>query len=583
MPTFLVRAEVHNLADSVYDSNDLSTIRGGAIAALRVFEGVEVALRHLGDAKPVQQFSGASKCSYVTMIEDRTASEIENAIRKTFAEWKEQGREKQPFSYLTVAVAAEAFQGHTPPGILAKKLEAKCLSQRFRSWTLVPEYFYGTTLSADPLQRIRGGLVRVALPAGKHPVLPIDVEESTPALSNGQSEQHLLSPMVAARRTYGRAERRGFYNRQIEILKGKDAVVDAFGAGGSNSYSFTDSIEDMVVDAPAGLPLSVRNSVAVVYADGNGFGEIFASMPDSRSDLIMKPLRGDLLRNILLWLQAGARSEIWQAFAVKPMHPKDRLLGMRFEVILWGGDEMAFVMPSWLALPFVERLLKWLGGWKVDEVPLRHSVGVAIGNRKTPVRQLRQVAKSIADANKSVNVLSASVALKSENSVGIEVFESLAPPDDDLDQYRRNLYFSRQAQKGADLSALAGQLAIPGDQFSSFMDQMEGLVLSGPDGRRVARSQFYKVLRTLRKEDIGLAEAGADTLFRAHFDDYIARAGDGKLTLEDLELADFSELDGTLRRTGPISCAMIVTLWDYVDVLGGAIRKAVVYSDRKDA
>ena len=215
------------------------------------------------------------------------------------------------------------------------------------------------------------------------------------------------------------------------------------------------------------------------------------------------------------WLAAGALGNWPDTFAVADSYRGQPVLGLRFETILWGGDELAFVMPAWLATTFVEGFFRHSAGWTInndrtgESFQLTHAVGVAIGHVKVPIRQLRTIAKDAADAAKEAG-------LRSVNSVTFEIFESLHPPDDDLGRWRKSVFGD-----SVDDNELAKKLALPGD-FSKVLARFEAIVRgeSRKEGFRPGfpRSQIYTALRKLREQGKGVGESGADAVVEAVID-----------------------------------------------------------------
>ena len=133
--------------------------------------------------------------------------------------------------------------------------------------------------------------------------------------------------------------------------------------------------------------------------------------------------------------------------------------------LLWGGDELMFVMPSWLAFAVVEEFFAATRDWSIDGHRLTHTLGLVICHYKTPIRQARALAHKIADEIKE-----RSTTIGSGNAVGIEIFESLMPPEDDLSSHRARLY----GAQGDAVNNLALDLAFPGEQFAELRGTASG-------------------------------------------------------------------------------------------------------------
>lgn len=554
MPSWVLRAEGVSFGTTIYDTNDLSTTRGASLALLRLKQAVEPVVA-VADADAKQLFNGASQCAFRFQAPDAAAAE---GVRQRVVEALRQDHaEAGPFSHLCFVVDCAADEGDPPPLTAIKdpaldRATAKVRTRQFRQWTVPAQPFHHDAKDADPLELIRPGTKETYLPPGK--VLRPN-EDKAPA--DAKSERRILSQSVAARRAFGRTARQQFY--RDELGGGRAAkILGPLGEG----LSFTNGFLDIVDNAPAGLPPSLRSKIAVVYADGNGFGGIRRKVPTKSFSEQVKTLRGDMLAAILAWYVNGAHGDRWGDFAVRDGSDRDATLGLRFETLLWGGDECVFVLPAWLALPFVSVFLNATKGWQVDGPggphKLTHAVGVAIAQVKTPIRQLQAIAKSAADLAKNAGY-------RSQNSVSFDIFESLAPPDTGLAPARARLYGMSPGDETAQ-ARLAGLLALPGDQFDDLIERMRCLT-GRRKGEPFPRSQFYAALRAARaKGDFTGHDAGVAA--KASLD-HFARRPEGEKLMQLLERNLPPSLGG--ERPLPLDLALITQLWDYVDPLGDSV------------
>lgn len=548
--TWILRVEGVNFDATIDDTNDLSTIRGGSLALLRLGTVVTEVLEERG-ASPSLVFNGASQCAYRFQARDAAdAEDIREAVAEAFRVY-EGGDE--PFQHLTFVVdVAEGGDERTTLPIA----EARNRTRQFHQWTVTPQPFHAKARDADPLETIRPGTELVYLPPGK--VLVPD-DWLPPGATH---EKRLLSETVAARRRFGRSARQGFYRCEL----GKDAAEGILGPV-DKVFSFANEFGDIVVDPPPGnertakLPVSVRGKLAVFYADGNGFGKVRETMPIKEFSSKLGKFRKSLLRAILEWYVAGAKGDAWDAFAVREVYHDDQghrfeTMGLRFETLLWGGDEVLFVMPAWLAFPFVSGFLKTTAGWeKIGGVQLTHAIGVAIADRKTPIRQLTQIAMTAADLAKEAG-------LRDRDTVTFEIYESLAPPDTDLTTSRARLYGVRSEMA----SRLAGLLALPGDQFDTLVENMRTLK-SGDGGEPFPRSQLYGAIRAARMEG-DLTGTKAGDAAKAALDHFARRPG-GKDLCKTLDGALPPVCAGV--RPLALDLALITQFWDYACPLDGRL------------
>lgn len=560
MGSWILRVEGVNFGATIDDTNDLSTMRGGSLALLNFHEQVGSALGAIaGVTKAEKVFSGASLCAF------RVEGAVENfpetarqTISDVFADsrygWSKSGKgQNVPLNYLTVVVdAAETTVASIEDKAIdadIDKAEARNHAHQFRQWTIAPlpatSAADGAVTEADRYEKVRPATAWIRAPKGH--LLQSTDEDSNAA---GESDVYYTSASVAARRNFGRDARQKFYGRLL----------------GPN-YSkllFTDSVSDIAEELPADyrLPVSLRSKIAVFYADGNKFGSIRKKVGSKAFSNRLEILRKGLLKSILDWYVAGEAAKddfgpLGEAFAV--YNPKRDRWALRFETLMWGGDELLFVMPAWLAVPFTQGFFEATKDWEIGGVPVSHAVAVAIAHHKTPIRQLKAVAKHAADLAKN-----ATPDLRKASSVTFEVYESLAPPDTEsnFEAERIRLYGNNPAiLPDNQTSALAQLLAIPGDEFSGAMRRFHEIQKGFP------RSQIYSALRAMRNSR-GLWDKEAEAAARAVIDKYARFDGQAVDCLHSNRLPAFGLDKANADRPLSLDLAMIATLWDYFEPFG---------------
>lgn len=552
MARWVLRASGVNFGATIYDTNDLSTTRGASLALLQIEKAVEAVLdaKHRSD----QVYKGASQCAYRFDAETADAAEavrtaVEDRLRRA------PGAKEPPFRHLCFVVDVAPCTGEEPgpddPKDPALEVaEARNLTRQFRSWTAPPQRFSQTAVDADPLEQVRPGTVPSRLPPGK---ILHDKDDSAPG-----SPMHALSESVAFRREYGRRERWHFYLDELGDTTGRSILQP----DGKHFY-FASEFQDIVADPPYGVPLSLRSKIAVVYMDGNRFGRIRERLPIGRFARELRALRRGLLESVLRWYVRSAASQDWSGppgtledagnpFAVVEYGR----WGLRLETLLWGGDECTFVVPAWLAVPFVTGLFAATRDWQIGGSPLTHAVGVAIAHHKVPIRQLQAIARAAADGAKDAG-------LRDRNTVTFEIFESLAPPDTELAPARAHLYgMPPGCTEGHE--RLARWLALPGDAMGTLTGNLRTLA-TGDGGEPFPRSQLYAALRAAKAAG-DLTGADAAKAFATH----LAHFGRRKESAESVDrlhamLPPQADPDGP--RPLPVDLALLAQFWDYADPL----------------
>ncbi len=363
-----------------------------------------------------------------------------------------------------------------------------------------------------------------------------------------------ISNSALARWHYGRHQRQEFY-------RARPALRGLLGA-----FCVTDNLQDMVDlrghrqdQQPQrygryrqALPFALFDKLAVIYADGNGFGGIRKAMGGTP----------DALRDFSRQADAVLEQGLAAAFGVVARHATghhhpaavfhdageteaDRREQLRFETLLYGGDEIAFVAPVWFGLAMAAafftavegREVTWQQDGKTHRAPLTFSMGVALVSVSMPIRASYNLAKDLSEGCKPApEEADARIpdAERWRNRLAIHAFESIEPPGNGLAALRASLFGGTRSTHcdaaGRTYSLAHPLLALDGASFAERLAGFAALKASVA----VPRSQLFRMLgaahwpqrsaaglgRQRQLGDPGANEAAA-TLFKA----YLAGAG----------------------------------------------------------
>lgn len=136
---------------------------------------------------------------------------------------------------------------------------------------------------------------------------------------------------------------------------------------------------------------SLKNKIALLYFDGNGFGNIQAKVgsveEQAHFDRQIKTYRRGFLAQVLA------------------LFKDDRSRGvLRLETLLWGGDEMLFVVPASKGMALAQAFYRHSRDWAVElggeSFRLSHAGGLVFCHHKTPVARAAGLARDLAEAVK---------------------------------------------------------------------------------------------------------------------------------------------------------------------------------------
>lgn len=497
---WVLRIEGINFDDTVYNTTDLSTIRGSSLALEAIGYEIEALLKqphqlvqfekvYIGGSQAVFRLIDATESSVTELaqkLRDHCAGSIkqgddwpvyvdpgELAAFENFPPDEQLRLLETPSEHMTFAVDVERIDG---AGDAALKIAINKAHMRSRR-----RQMRAPNLPRSPGATATSGKIadRAALRC------PIDKDRQTSQDQTSQAAPDLgctlvvnqdrfpnavacpdaaltakgLKRIYASKRTadlrpYGRDARRTLYAVQIGVENYRALIAKGLFV----THDFARTFEDITAEPPKGLAPSVPGKLAYVYLDGNGFSKIrdaadfakFAQMCDA----ITKAMLTGLLNRFLdesanpVW---SLRRKIYTRTERYKWGQVDRQL-MRLETLIFGGEDACLVMPAWLAFDVTSLMLKLAGDagnaavatWGlVDPPKISFRAGVLICDARTPARRAVDVAKTLCDDARI------EIDKVAQSAISFHISES-----HDLPEY-----------PGAMLEALRGP------QFGTFADQ----------------------------------------------------------------------------------------------------------------
>ncbi len=336
MPNIYLRAEGVNLGSFVYDTQDLSTIRGGGLALLALPEKVEKAIR-ARNLVPESIIAGASVALFrVENVPDpnQLRRHVEDALR---------GDSLLEHATIAVDVVDDAgdFQ------------QARALAVAKNRWRQMRM----STVVYPPLGDRATGVCEKDLlrPATELP----------------------FSQATKLRFSHGRAEKQKFYDREVGV---------PLGLAFSNDFN--------TLTANSAERGNLRDKLAVIYLDGNGFGKL-------QKDNCKDKGRQEKFSTGLRKLQGGLLGELLRPLAEHKEAAWWNGDDLRFETLLWGGDEIIWVVPAWQGWHVLQRFFELSRSWlPLLDQTLTHAAGLVFAHHKAPIHGLTHLAKSLAEEAK---------------------------------------------------------------------------------------------------------------------------------------------------------------------------------------
>ena len=368
MARHLLRVDAVNMDSFVYDTEDISTIRGGSFCLLEAVDGLDQAF-------PVLERVAEAASQGLYTFEDQ-GMDSTSSLRKNVLNFLD----RETGGFATFAAAITPFANDADFQRALARVEADIHRQQMRRPTVrVPI----STRANDPAPR------RECFLDGWRP--------GTVSAGGRALEGNRISSSVAFRRRKGQALRHSLF----EKILGEEYT----------GLRCTPSLGDLASDPSQG---GMDGRMALIYVDGNAFGRTRRHTCRSATD---RQGFDDAIQNAR---RAFLKSLVDEARG----DPAFRQNGdLRIELLMWGGDEFMVIVPAWRGLQTIQLLYHSLSGMAFAGVPLSHRGALIFCHHQAPIVPLRELAEDMLTRAKSDLV---------DRSVGLDpvAHQSISPLSD---------------------------------------------------------------------------------------------------------------------------------------------------------
>lgn len=260
-----------------------------------------------------------------------------------------------------------------------------------------------------------------------------------PAVAQTRSGDKTLavSASVQARRALGSQQREEFLQRLLQLDKKLPTTRDLATLAMDEADRFG----------------NLGGKMAVLYADGNGFGGIKRALQNDRA------LARDFDRRVQSLQRAFLLDLVTSASADEHFR---NAAALRLEVLLFGGDEVMLITPAWRGMETLQRFYEVVQGEKpppelateVLNYPLTYAAGLVFCTANTPIAEITRTAKGLAEAVKGVD--------RANNRFDYLVLESVDYPTQSVADFRRGHFGAGAANALAPLAPLTAASRIEG-------------------------------------------------------------------------------------------------------------------------
>lgn len=455
---YYLRVEGVNLSNFVYDTNDLPTIRGGGLLLLDAIAGVSKKLDEITDHKE-EITQGASWGLFrFTPKPNKNQEEVKKDI-VSFLNGNDTSHKGLRYSTFVVDVL---------PVETNNFVKCKNKLAALNHW----QQMSAPSLAIAKKNKKVCGLTKVL-----------------PASENDFVGDVFISKSVKARRKYSKDQKRKlFYTNRINT----NTTINP------DLLTFTSHFGELSSDRKQ---QSLHHKMAVIYIDGNKFGNFQTKhckneQMQHRFDTSVRDGQNKILESVLEAALIDTTAS-WKTDTGK----------IRLETLLWGGDEIIWVVPAWLGLPvldifytqaeekiiFIEDKPELKGKKKRRakknkqpktiqvEHQLKHAAGLVFCHHKAPIHRVIHLAKELAElAKKETN----------DNLFTYQVLESFDHAGKHLEEWR-----NKRIENLGDAKAL---FISPAD-----IEHIKNCILQLKTQRspEFPKRKIYQIIKTLKNGD----------------------------------------------------------------------------------
>lgn len=415
--------------NTIGDTNDISTTRGASLALLfapdvlfekaknefksltHIISGASQLVMRL-DCKPTAADELASqvvKFLYETLAKKLVLVEGSNSLDMSFLR----------HSIVSHIVSSDAKSSQRSCQFAIEALKAKSGAHQMETPSI--HYIPSTSKNSHRLAN----------------VCSLDLVSPVGANSKSGEARDLISESAKERRDFGRERKSDFYTFVLDRGR-SDKTRDLASFIREKNIVFSQTLDDLTVfefcnkdlvdfrkeglseddfaDRKLNLPMQLANKIALIYLDGNKFGKLFeACKKQDEIAALSQQLQGfqsEMMAEILSWIMERGLDPRENDMIAPTRYLEERGKSVpervRFETLLWGGDEMMFAVPAWRAwelMGVIEAALKkFMMTTKRDGITrsrlLSHGISLVFANVKTPIESLKSMAYQLADEAK---------------------------------------------------------------------------------------------------------------------------------------------------------------------------------------
>lgn len=282
-----------------------------------------------------------------------------------------------------------------------------------------------------------------------------------------------MSLSVAKRRNYGTEQKRGeFYKNRTSF--------------NLDDLKFTHDLNELSDDTTRGI---LNGKLAIIYVDGNKLSSLSQACKNAKeqSKFDTKLRNGqNLILKALLEKAVVNKNNAWKN--------KGKI---RLETLLWGGDELIWVVPAWLGWQTLQLFFENAKNIKINpdilnradyKTPnneLSFAAGLVFCHHNAPIHRITTLAKNLVDLAKQ--------NYPYQNALAYQILESFDHAGVAIENYRKNRLANLADTK---------DLFITADKMAHLVDVVQQL-----KNQQFPRRKSYQIIKALLANDDVLADS----------------------------------------------------------------------------
>lgn len=369
----LISVEAINIYSSVYDTEQLSVIRGSSFLLKNAIMDVKEKFKNNIQAVSTGASSGLFSFKSCDNAERMTVRDIVAEI----TQYLNKSESYRHFTFVVSYADNSDFQ-------LAKEiLVAKQRFKQLQSIAVAPDPATDDPATDDNKQ---------SLDTAHSCAIQGNRQTAKKYTLSGNKEESFISLSVFDRIREGIDNRSDFYQKELVKAAEKPGAEKADN-NVISELKFTSDIQSLAASTQY---TKLSDKIAVLYLDGNKFSSIQRDKVASKEEQIkfdktIQAYRRNFLSEILNKFNNNSKASLFFA------NTKNEQGELRLETLLWGGDEIIFVVPAWSGMDLLYFFYECSKNWNYDHARLTHAGGIVFCSSKTPISKIRKVANDLAD------------------------------------------------------------------------------------------------------------------------------------------------------------------------------------------